>query len=91
LWQIFTNWFKLAESSNVLVHRFGCFCLANLTHLDLNRNLMADFADKVICLQWSHDEQARIYGKEIAKNFGYSTVPKLVSMASVYVTTRGMK
>jgi len=83
LWKFTQCFYGLTESDNLTIHRFGTFCLANLSYLDLNRGLMTQegLLDDIFCLQWSKDDITRKYASTIVKNFKAYLVPSLYALS----------
>jgi len=78
-WQYMKCFQSMYEFENTLIHRFGTFCLANLSYSDMNRAVIKEhkLLDSIFCLQWSRDELTRKYARTVITNFSLHKVPNL--------------
>eukprot|EP01121_Diplochlamys_sp_Union-15-3_P021191 TRINITY_DN8501_c0_g1_i1.p1 TRINITY_DN8501_c0_g1~~TRINITY_DN8501_c0_g1_i1.p1 ORF type:complete len:160 (-),score=26.21 TRINITY_DN8501_c0_g1_i1:36-515(-) len=84
IWTFMKQFQLLTETDDVVINRFGTFCLANLSYLDLNRAAMEKegLTNQIFCLIWSHDPDTKEYAQTIKKNFGPQfQIPRLYNLA----------
>jgi len=70
IWISMKPYVPLVYSSVKELYLLGMFALANLTGKADNRNLLAqeDLRDKVICLSWTAQPEAKVFAQSIYKN-----------------------
>jgi len=70
IWISMKPYVPLVYSSVKELYMLGMFALANLTGKAENRNLLVqeDLRDKVLCLSWTEQSEAKVFAQSIYKN-----------------------